>query len=104
MRHGEFDEHTRGFADVCLRRLEEKGQYYAGERSNRLAHFDQIAQLTGMSREKVLGVLMAKHLISVYDYIEHHENSDFEEPLGDAITYLLILYAMLVERRWAEAT
>ena len=104
MEHKEFDDLTRRFTNVCLSRLERKGQYYAGDESNRLAHFDRIAELVGMSREKVLGVLMAKHLISVYDYIEHCEDPNFDEPLGDAIAYLLILYTMLIKHQWIEAT
>jgi hypothetical protein len=82
------------------RRLRVKGEEYGGD--DRLIHFRRMAELTQNPVVEVCGVLLAKHLVSVFDIIdaasiENHWASMIDEKVGDAICYLVLLEAVLSE-------
>lgn len=65
-----------------------------------LANFKRIGDRTNMSAEKVLDIYLLKHLDSITAYSDG--SIDQAEPIverfADAINYLLLKFALLVER------
>lgn len=85
---------------------ETKGKEYAnGE--DRLGNFKREAIKMGVTPELVCHIYLAKHLDSIDYYVKvvqatGHEPTNQSEPIdgriGDAIVYLMILYAIIAER------
>jgi hypothetical protein len=101
------------FNELVERRIEDikhtltrKGREYA--RGDRLSNFKKAARLENTIPEKALRGMLSKHLISVYDMIDDLNNSiespmeTWKEKIGDSINYLILLEALLYERK--EAT
>lgn len=84
--------------DYCEMLLLKKGKEYAPKDS--LKNFRVSAQLQSITNKQALGGYMAKHIVSIYDMINSKENYSvdrWEEKITDAINYLLLLKAMVVE-------
>lgn len=84
--------------DYCEMLLLKKGKEYAPKDS--LKNFRVSAQLQSITNKQALGGYMAKHIVSIYDMINSKENylpEKWEEKITDAINYLLLLKAMVVE-------
>ncbi len=84
----------------CQELLVQKASEYAPV--DRLHNFRVAAELQGISLEKALAGMMAKHTVSLYDLIERDEThwSDlWAEKIDDHINYLLLLLAILQEKR-----
>lgn len=84
----------------CNELLVRKAQEYAP--TDRLHNFRVAAELQGVTLEQALGGMMAKHTVSLYDLIEREEShwSDlWSEKIDDHINYLLLLQAILHEKR-----
>ena len=70
---------------------------------DKLYNFKQAAHLQKHSQFEALGGMMAKHIVSVYDYIRdvgvgvHHSMAAWDEKIIDAINYLILLRAMVKE-------
>ena len=86
-----------------------KGEEYARSDDDQLANFKRQAVEFGMMPEKILGVYLNKHLDSIKIYIKHKSPDSvyalaepIEGRIDDAILYLLLLKAMVVEEK--EAT
>ena len=85
---------------------ETKGKEYAnGE--DRLGNFKREAIKMGVTPELVCHIYLAKHLDSIDHFVKvvqatGHEPTNQSEPIdgriGDAIVYLMLLYALTVER------
>ncbi len=99
-----FEKVIKGFIDYeILNRLERKGEEYA-DVCDRFHNFNAASELTGFPPHQVLGLFMAKHIISIYDMmrdeilLSEKNNLDmWKEKIGDAICYLLLLYGMVVD-------
>lgn len=71
--------------------------------TDKLHNFKVAAALKGSSPVEALGGMMIKHIVSVYDLINRHEaQADisrdlWDEKITDAINYLILLKACLVE-------
>ncbi len=64
-------------------------------------NFEKAAELLGITPVQALAGMMSKHTVSVYDLVNSKQPVDMEqwkEKIGDHITYLLILWAMVNER------
>lgn len=89
----------------CKELLTKKAAEYAPV--DRLHNFRVAAELQGVSLEKALGGMMAKHTVSLYDLIERGESpwSDlWDEKIDDHINYLILLQAILWEGRMNSET
>lgn len=83
----------------CLDTLEVKADEYAKDDVDRLHNFRVAAKLEGVSMAQALGGMMAKHTVSVFDYIREPEGKSiaaWEEKITDHINYLLLLKAVVI--------
>lgn len=93
----------------CERTLTTKAEEYAGEQ-DRLHNFKQAGHLQQTTPETALGGMLSKHIVSVFDMIrdveagQSHSIEQWDEKLGDAINYLLLLKGLVIEResRWTD--
>lgn len=72
---------------------------------DRLHNFELASKLSGQTRERALWGMAMKHLVSVVDLIEQHEEYDktpteymVNEKIGDLINYLILLEASFKNR------
>ena len=81
-----------------IRETRDAGQKeYAQDKDNVFANFDRVGKSLNMIPEKALMVYLLKHIDGINAYVKGH-NSQREEVSGritDAITYLLLLWAMI---------
>jgi len=83
-----------------------KGKEYASD-TDRLHNFKRAARLRECTPEDALIGFFMKQLTSVLDMVDAIETQDFpveyvDEKLGDCINYLILLEALIAERRWAK--
>ena len=79
-----------------------KGAEYTVDKNNRFHNFERAGRLQGISRERALLGMSAKHTISIHDIVDNLDKcippySVIEEKIGDAINYLILLEGMLKE-------
>jgi len=99
MKTEEFNEIVCDQINRCLETLECKASDYA-TKEDRLHTFKVAAELQGVTKEKALAGMMAKHIVSIFDMCgksdTHKYSQDiWNEKIGDAINYLLILRAIV---------
>lgn len=88
--------------------LVRKAAEYSSD-DDRLHNFKVAARINGETPEKALWGMMSKHLVSVIDIISGTSagklpNADMrDEKIGDAINYLILLEALLIEKSPPEA-
>lgn len=101
MKTEEFNKLVEEQIDRCRNMLIRKSTY--GSESDRLHNFKAFAALSGESQEEVCGGYLGKHLVSIYDMISKTGKGskyllpEWDEKIGDAINYLLILSAIVRE-------
>jgi hypothetical protein len=105
MNQEKFDEIVSKRLDGTKKTLCEKAKEYA--HGDRLSNFNMISKLTGLRPEMVLGVLMAKHVVALFDFIKElgdlgkyeveREYKFWDEKIGDTQAYLCILDAMRIK-------
>ena len=85
--------------------LEKKGKEYSSE-EDKLLNFKQGATISGNTPETVLWNYMLKHYISLTGIIKELENEGnepnydvFIEKTSDIVNYLILLDALICERR-----
>jgi hypothetical protein len=91
-----FDE----FMSNCHSTLVLKGKEYATD--DRLHNFKVAANTIGCTPKQALGGFMAKHIVSIYDMIRNDQQysiSQWDEKIGDAVNYLILLKAIVEEER-----
>jgi hypothetical protein len=76
-------------------------EYSSGD--DRMHNFVRAGAMLGVSREKAALGMAAKHFVSVLDMVDAANTQKLstamiEEKFGDAINYLILLEAMLLER------
>lgn len=79
--------------------LVSKAGEYADD-TDRLLNFKRASHLQGITNRQALGGMMAKHTVSVYDYIDKPDCpslAKWDEKIIDHINYLLLLRAIVVE-------
>lgn len=79
--------------------LAAKNKEYASP-GDKLYNFKRTAAMLGCSDEEALLGMLAKHLISIIDMVQNKREADYalwDEKLGDAINYLILLEAIILE-------
>lgn len=95
----------------CESTLIAKGKEYSSH-VDRLSNFKKASALQSCCPERALWGMVSKHLVALSDFIEILDAGEgdnltdamWEEKIGDSINYLILLDALLQERRFAEAT
>ena len=78
------------------------GEYSSG--NDRLHNFKRAAALNCETPEKALAGMLTKHIVSIYDMIDGLDSTScpdysvWDEKLGDAINYCILLEALIIER------
>lgn len=99
MTSDEFSQCVTNRINKCLDMLGVKAKEYANN-ADRLRAFKAAAAIEKTSPYEALGGMMAKHIVSIYDMLPNAENYSIErwnEKIGDAINYLLLLDSLLQE-------
>ena len=85
-----------------------KGEEYARSDDDQLANFKRQGAELGLMPEKILAVYLNKHLDSIKTYIKHKSPDSvytlaepIEGRIDDAILYLLLLKATVIEEKEA---
>ena len=82
-----------------LNTLTGKANEYA-RKDDMFHNFKVAAVMQGITKEEALRGMMAKHIVSINDMIpnaQHYTLEAWQEKIGDAINYMLILSAMVKE-------
>ena len=93
-----FDRFVRSHEVLCSKARE----YARGE--DRLSNFKTAAAFQGCTPERALWGMICKHLVALSDFMnmldagESVSESWWEEKLGDAVNYLILLDGLLCER------
>jgi hypothetical protein len=99
MNEKEFQEIFRAQIDACHKTLFRKGVEYATD-IDRLHNFKVAAALQGESSQEALAGMLAKHIVSIFDMVkalDPYPMDMWDEKIGDAINYLILLKAILME-------
>ena len=84
--------------------LTKKGTEYAIN-EDRLVAFKQAAELQQCSTAEALGGMLAKHIVSIYQMLpdaDYYSSEEWDEKIDDAINYLLLLKACIVDMEGDE--
>lgn len=106
MKSERFNEIIEQRIEVCKNVLCNKATEYATD--DRLHNFKVAAELQNCTPITALAGMMSKHTVSVYDLIQWQEQGlvvpleMWVEKIGDSINYLLLLTALIAEKRDAE--
>jgi hypothetical protein len=84
-----------------------KAKEYASD-SDRLHNFKRAAAMQNITPEKALIGMFAKHMVSILDMVDdltidrHSRMETWDEKLGDAVNYLILLEGLIAERHNVE--
>lgn len=103
----DFDEILTDRLIAIKNILGSKAKEYAteGEGGDRLHNFKVAARIAGTSPERALMGMAMKHLVSVMDLVDASDQENpsslymINEKCGDLINYMILLEALLKERR-----
>ena len=72
---------------------------YAQDEDNVFANFERVALAIDVDRERVLMTYLLKHIDGISAYTKGHKSQreDVTGRITDAIVYLMLLWAMVVE-------
>lgn len=101
MNNNKFTEVVLGIVDECKELLIKKGEDYSTDK-DRISHFKDAERFTSLSRWQVWEALFFKHIQGIRTYMKSGRkglNEDIHHRIRDAINYLIILEAMLVEEK-----
>ncbi len=100
-----FDKIVEEQCQLIRQVLKSKGEEYSTE-DDRLHNFKRAAALAATSPELAARGMLAKHIVSVWDMVDHIEagrtpqdDSYVSEKIGDAINYLILLKALIRDRQ-----
>ena len=94
----EYEKNIESLFSFCKVIIKSKGRTYArGE--NPLGNFNRLSQILGTDRKRILLIYFYKHLDAIIAHIneQREDTEDIKSRIADAINYLAILYAMIVE-------
>lgn len=100
MNHEEFEACFEEQVSQSREVLINKAKEYASD-EDRLHNFNRSASLMGGRPEKACWGFMVKHLTSLSDMVESGKDypmAVWDEKLGDAMNYLFLLKAIVVDR------
>jgi len=94
-----FNEVVEARCEKIKATLEQKAEEYASER-DRLHNFKQASVLLHSTPLKAATGFWMKHIVSITDMVEAPDRwsvSQWEEKIGDAINYLVLMEAIIKE-------
>lgn len=96
-----FDKLVERRVELIKSVLKSKAGEYASSK-DRLHNFQRAANMLGVTREKALVGMWAKHIVSVLDIVDGFDIKKpteelINEKIGDSICYLVLLEAILKE-------
>lgn len=97
MSQEEFEKVFEGVVDQARRVLVDKAREYASN-GNRLHNFIVAGQFLGTTPEQALLAFAAKHFVSLSDMVrtgDIYPPEVWDEKLGDALNYLILLRAQV---------
>ena len=101
----EFKEIVNEMFEHCGNTLFVKNQEYANN-EDVFTNFRQAAGLQGTTPQDALGGMLAKHIVSIYcmckDKKKDYPMEVWDEKIGDAINYLLLLRGIVYENSISE--
>jgi hypothetical protein len=103
MNNVNFNEVLEGQLTFCKTTLNSKAKEYADD-EDRLQHFKKAGALMGVTPEEALLGMMTKHIVSIADMCrtgEHPLDMWFEK-ITDAMNYLILLRALVEEKKGAK--
>lgn len=98
-----LDVMRSGF-DRAIETVERKGHFYH-HNEDRFAHLKATAKATGLTPERSVHALMAKHftaLPDMLDQVEEYDMATFDEYLIDILVYTSYIRGLLIERMGLE--
>jgi len=102
MQREEFDKILEGLLAHCTKTLKSKAKEYAPS-PDRLHNFKVAAQMNHETAPQACWGMATKHIVSIADMVR--ENHEFQHPMpvwdekiGDALNYLILLYACVKEQ------
>jgi hypothetical protein len=101
MNNEQFTSIFKDQVSLCESTLLRKGAEYSTE-TDRLHNFKVAANIQGETPQQALGGMMAKHIVSIFDLIQGGEEVSMDtwnEKIGDAMNYLFLLKALVVEEQ-----
>lgn len=99
MQNEQFNFHVSEQIERCRKTLVQKADEYAGD-DDRIHNFRVAAKLRGETHAQAALGMMSKHIVSVYDMVESGNSYPAEmwdEKIGDALNYLLIIRAIVAD-------
>lgn len=99
-----FDKIAKRRIEVCESVLNIRRDIYASD-TDRLANFKKAGALQGVSPERALLGMAAKHIVAIDDFVHETDKKcsiplvQWEEKITDIINYMILLEALVVERK-----
>lgn len=103
MNQKSFDKMFKETVAKCESMLCAKNKEYA-RNNDKLSNFKKAAAMQSITPEEALQGMMAKHQISITDYVMDlregttHTIEQWDEKIIDALNYLFLLRALLIEK------
>lgn len=103
MTQSEFREVLNDTFEQSSKVLDSKRAEYTPD-ADRLANFKTAAALENVQPITALGGMLAKHTVSVHDYIAREEKGEeftlkqWDEKIIDVVNYMILLRACIIER------
>lgn len=104
MHQPDFNQIFEGQVDICREMLVDKRNEYASDHDV-LINFKNGALVNRNTPKQTLKGYLTKHIVSIYDMIDAEEVSSLEkwdEKLTDAINYLILLKALVIEETFPD--
>lgn len=102
MKNDVFESTLNVTLEVCRSILGVKANEYAVS-EDRLHNFKRAAALAGSTPEMALRGMLAKHIISVWDFVDRTEAGEqvpyekWDEKIIDVINYMILLRAVVLD-------
>lgn len=103
MKQEQFEEVINKQLEMIKETLLVKSREYATE--DKLHNFRTAALMQQCTMEQALGGMLAKHTVSIYDMIQsgnRFHTEKWDEKINDHIVYLLLLRAIVEEKKESE--
>lgn len=109
MTQEKFNSFAKNFVKQTTSVLYAKGKSYALNKNDRLEHFKSAAKYLNTTPQEACLAQATKHFISIRDMVCANNGVAFsseqwDEKIGDAINYLVLLRAIVVEEEIGDVT
>lgn len=109
MTQEKFNSFAKNFVKQTTSVLYAKGKSYALNKNDRLEHFKSAAKYLNTTPQEACLAQATKHFISIRDMVCANNGAAFspeqwDEKIGDAINYLVLLRAIVAEEEIGDVT